>query len=210
MQIKIHLNKEKIFFQQNDLELNEFINEFYNEFLSLKETFESQINQKNEEIKKIKEENKEIQFKLEEMKKDNKKLSNKLKEIKENITEKSEKSPKDNSSKKNINFEPKKEEIISQPDQNQIDLTGEYQYPHNPYMNNNQYYYYLPHYYNNSGYWGGFPLQHSLSMILSRSFYRTHDCREQPIHADNSQRPNPKMDGSDSSGHLNIQCRQQG
>ena len=152
MQIKIHLNKEKIFFQQNDLELNEFINEFYNEFLNLKETFESQINQKNEEIKKIKEENKEIQFKLEEMKNDNNKLSNKLKEIKENITEKSEKSSKDNSSKKNTNFEPKKEEIISQPDQYQIDLTEEYQYPHSPYMNNNPYYYYLPHYYNNSGY----------------------------------------------------------
>ena len=55
-QIKITLNQEKILFNQNDIELNEFINKLYNEILNLKEKYNILIIEKNEEINKIKEE----------------------------------------------------------------------------------------------------------------------------------------------------------
>ena len=96
--IIINLNKEKITFEPNIKELNEFINEFYEEFINLKENFNIQINQKDEEIKKLKEENKEMKIKLEELKKDNMKLNYRIKEIKNN---QSDKNKKDNINKKN-------------------------------------------------------------------------------------------------------------
>ena len=75
--IIIYLKNEKIHFDLKDEDLKEFINNFYNDFLNMKEILYTQINQKNDEIFKLIEENKQIKNKVNELKEQIIKLKNK-------------------------------------------------------------------------------------------------------------------------------------
>ena len=86
-QIKIDINKENISIEGNDLDMNEFIYDFYRDYLNLKLIFNYQFNQKNEEIRQIKEENKEIKNKLKEIQKEDDKLKTKIKNLKKKISD---------------------------------------------------------------------------------------------------------------------------
>ena len=133
-QIKILLKKEKISFEQNDLELNEFINEFYHEFLNLKAVLNAQIIEKNEEIKNLKEENKLIKMKLEEIQKENNYLKDKISQNKK------VKYPKDNKAKKNCCIEKGNKDLINliNPEKQQDNELNNHMF--NPHINNNQNY----------------------------------------------------------------------
>ena len=148
-QIKFHLNKAKNTFDQNDLELSEFINQFYNEFLSLKTQLNNQMNKENDEIKKLGQENNEIKTKLEKIEKDNNALNSQIKQLTRNITEEG---PRDNIKKKSSNIEIINEPSVNQLNQNNlINNAQQNHYQVNPYMNNNQSDYF-PLFLNNNGY----------------------------------------------------------
>ena len=151
-QIKISLNQEKIHFNQNDFELNEFINQLYNEILNLKEKYNILITEKNEEINKINEEKKVLKNKLKEIKEENAIMNNKINNLKKEINEIKQANNIGRKSSKNY---PKKEELINQSNTNQnqiINNNETYDYQNNQNINNNHFYNYMMPYYNNDLY----------------------------------------------------------
>ena len=146
-QIKIKLKKEKISFEQNDLELNDFINQFYHEFLNLKAVLNAQIKEKNEEIKSLKEENKIIKMKLEKIEKENIDLKDK---VSQNITLKYS---NDNLTKKNSNHEQGNKNLINRLNQEKPQENKQNNHKLNPQVNNIQNYKScFPPYYKNDGF----------------------------------------------------------
>ena len=134
-QIKIDLNRENISIEQNDLELNEFINDFYQEFLNLKLILNYQFNQKNDEIKKINEENKDIKNKLDKIIKENDKLKTKITNLKKKIGEIKVNNGIERKTSKNY---PKKEELIN--NTKKVINRDNDSYIHQQNVNNNQIY----------------------------------------------------------------------
>ena len=114
-QIKIDLKKENIAIERNDLELNEFIKEFYQEFWNLKLILNYQFEQKNEEMRKMNEQSKAIQNKLEEIQKENFKLKTKIKNLKKKIGEIKTSNNIERKTSKNY---PKKEVLVNQAKEN--------------------------------------------------------------------------------------------
>ena len=156
-EIKIKLNKEKITFENNNLELNEFIGNFYHEFINFKKMILNPKfkfnNNNNDEIKKLKEENKQIKNKIKELSDKNNKLKIKLNKLQKILLEMKQSNNAPIKISKNY---PKKEDLINSNISNNNQININYDYEHNHNMNNintdSQYYNnYIPPYFNNHG-----------------------------------------------------------
>ena len=155
-EIKIKLNKEKISFENNNLELNEFIGNFYQDFINLKKIVlnpKFKVNNNNDEIKKLKEENKQIKSKIKVLSDKNNKLKIKLIKMQKILLEIKQSNNTPIKISKNY---PKKEDLINSniSNNNQININYDYENNHNiNNINNASQYYnnYMSPYYNNNG-----------------------------------------------------------
>ena len=158
-EIKIKLIKEKMSFENNDLELNEFIGNFFYEFLNFKKLVlnpKFKFNHNNEEIRKLKEENKEIKNKLKDVSNKYIRLKNKANKLQKILLEMKQSNNAPIKVSKNY---PKKEDLINSNLSNNNKINNNYEYDNNHNMNNinninnsSQFYNnYIPPYYNNNG-----------------------------------------------------------